>query len=167
MSKEPNDNHPPYSKKALLAAILIIPIVIIFGLTAYDLTKSPMDLYNELFKSRLNNGYDIVCNVGLGMQLCMMNHTKDNFFLLNHDQTAIGQGKNLCLNVYLKDGNVTKDYFNIDSDMDAKCNMALMFKGEDGWTFSKVSNTTEQNQFGIYEVGKIRSMWWEHFWPLD
>ena len=138
----------------------------IVGISLFDVLKDPLFLQNEYFKTNLNKGYDLVCDVGLGMQLCMMNHTKDNFVYISHKGTKLSveyTDQHQCLNVILKNNTQINDIFNSN---DTDCPYAFAFTTQDGWKINEL-DTHGNEKYGTYYAGKIIHQWWEKFWLLD
>lgn len=165
---------PKSAKKFLVLAVIIsIPVMYFTILTIFDLNKTPLFLYGDIQKEKLNKGYDLVCKGNYGMELCLINHTHSNAMGYHQNRSiSIEYLTNPCVNVYLEQqfANGTKqttDYNNVTVELDPRCNPAFVFRSDDGWTFAKL-NQTDQGDYGVFWIGKmIHNYWWEHFWPLD
>lgn len=155
--------------RIMIVILFFTPFIIIGTMTYLELSKSPLNNFSLVEIDKLNNGYDLVCDYRNGMQLCMMNHTKQNMFGIFKDNVRIEYGTNPCLNYYLVAENKTtgktviNDMYGFTNSSSDSCQLALRFNIADGWGYGSFAESTSNetgNKYGLYYAEKIFECGW-------
>ena len=113
-----------------------------------------------------DNGYDVVCNSDLGMQVCIMKSNDSNHLAYNAETLVIQSKSNPCLNIYLSTPSKTTVKLNVKDGVD--CISSLEFPLDNGWnyyqyTFIADSNFTSEPEDKFFTAEKIK-YWWNDWW---